>query len=132
MVSVFINPPLAAATIEKISNSLLDTPSGGWGIWLWRIALIALAAFIWNGKQTAQRFKKPLAGIILVLFLLSFIPATAYAVMLWTYLDYMSWRAALLNGYTISVELILINGILTFIGLALISVKKPQSTASAR
>jgi len=124
MISVFINPPLAATTIENISNSLLDTSPGGWGIWLWRAALVALVFFIWNGRQTAKRFKKPLAGILLVLFLASFIPATAYAVLLWSYLSYMSWRTELLNGYIISVELILINGIITFIGLALISVRK--------
>gem|GEM_PF-12159 len=130
MVSVFINPPLAASTLENLAKSLSETSSGGLGIWLWRVALVLVMVAAWYGKQTAARFKKPLVGIAAFLFVLSIIPAGVYSGLLVYYLDYMAWRAELLNGYSISVELILINGILTFLGLWGISLKKEVAAAA--
>jgi len=38
--------------------------------------------------------------------------------------DYSAWRLELLNGYEIGLELLIINGLITFLGLLLISSKK--------
>lgn len=130
LVSIFINPPLSADTIKGMANNLLTASSWGFGLNLLRITLLLLALAVYFGKQTGQRFKKPLLAIFSVFLIFSIIPASAYGSMLLAYLRYMDLRVQWLNGYSIGVELILINGIITFIGLWLISVRKPETVAT--
>lgn len=130
LVSIFINPPLSADTIKGMANNLLTASSWSFGLNLLRITLLLLALAVYFGKQTGQRFKKPLLAIFSVFLIFSIIPASAYSSMLLAYLRYMDLRLQWLNGYSIGVELILINGIITFIGLWLISVRKPETVAA--
>lgn len=105
---------------KAIVDLVLDIASYTYG------PLLALFAFgIFTKRKLIDKWVPVICviAVVMVVFISPPIPDKVYEKLPAVFTAYKQWREGLLHGYQIGLELLLVNGVLTFLGLLLISKK---------
>lgn len=123
ILSTIVSPPLSLITVEGIAAS-----GSGWSGLLIRLSIFVLVILLFsmNGKmKTIFPFHMRVVvwGVIAMIV---FLPQ-----MMEVYKAFIPWRESMLNGYVVGLELLPINGLITFLGLLMISSPRGEQEVEA-